>query len=66
MVVRDNDCDDKGEGGNPPIPNDAAASGGGDYDNVSSRMRSGGGTTDGGGEGNIAGMTMTRRRLVPP
>ena len=23
VVVRDNDCDDKGEGGDPPVPNDA-------------------------------------------
>ena len=51
VVVRDNDCDNNVEGGNPPVPNDAAASGSGDYDNVSSRMQSGGGTTDGEGGG---------------
>ena len=39
VVARDNDRDDNGEGGDPPVPSDAAASGGGDYDNVSSRMR---------------------------
>jgi hypothetical protein len=48
VVARDNDCDDNGEGGDPPVPNDATASGGGDDDNASSRMRSGGETTNGG------------------
>ena len=66
VVVRDNDCNDKGEGGDPPVPNDAAASGSGDYDNVSSRMQSGGGgqPTEEGGY-NIAGTMTTRRWLAP-
>ncbi len=34
MVARDNDRDDNGKGGDPPVPNGAAASGDGDDDIV--------------------------------
>ncbi len=73
VVAHDNDRNDNSKGGNPLVPNDAAASGRGDNDNALSRMQSGRGMTDRGGgrhhrwnddnveEGGhiIAGTTMT-------
>ena len=63
MVACDNDRGDNGKGGDPPVPNNATASGGRDDDNASSQMRSDMGMTDGGGRGDIiAGTMMTWRR----